>query len=50
MGDVAKIAGWTIGAVLIAKLLTTATTGTVIANIGTAWSQILGAINPPAKG
>lgn len=49
MQDVAKILGWTIGAALVAKLLTTATTGTTIANIGSAWSGILSSITGGSK-
>lgn len=59
MQTVAKILGWTIAGVVVVKLFTTASTGSVIANIGNAWSGVLGAItgaggtqqtNPPATG
>ena len=44
MGTIGKIAGWTIGAALVAKLATSANTGDIIKNVGSAWSGILGSI------
>ena len=51
MGTFAKVIGWTILGVVAVKLGTSGNFGTVVSNIGTAWSGVLGSIsgNPPAS-
>lgn len=41
MQTVAKIAGWTIGAAVVAKLFTSSNFGTNVGNIFNSWANVL---------
>lgn len=50
MNDIAKILGWTIGAVLVVHLATSSAGPAVVKNVTSAWTGIVGTITGGSNG